>query len=130
VRRSYGVTVARCPGVFHARCFDSKGWQSLSPRVVLYFHADFGWVLFVVLILAPDLSMAGYLLGPGLGATAYNALHTEVLPVALGTVGITAEAETATKIALIWLAHIGTDRMLGYGLKYPTAFQDTHLHRV
>jgi len=32
--------------------------------------------------------------------------------------------------ALIWLAHIGIDRALGYGLKYPTFFRDTHLQHV
>jgi hypothetical protein len=34
------------------------------------------------------------------------------------------------QIALIWLAHIGLDRMLGYGLKYPTEFKDTHMQHV
>ena len=41
-----------------------------------------------------------------------------------------ADSETAAKVALIWLAHIGMDRLLGYGLKYPSAFKDTHLQRV
>jgi hypothetical protein len=55
---------------------------------------------------------------------------TRSLAVALGTVGVVADSDAATKIALIWLAHIGADRLLGYGLKYPTAFKDTHLSRV
>jgi hypothetical protein len=50
--------------------------------------------------------------------------------VALGTVGVVTGSSAATKVALIWLAHIGADRLLGYGLKYPTTFKDTHLSRV
>ena len=61
---------------------------------------------------------------------AYDAVHTEIFPVALGTLGILAGSSGATKVGLIWLAHIGADRLSGYGLKYPTAFKDTHLSRV
>ena len=83
----------------------------------------------MALILAPDLSCAGYAFGPKVGAIAYDAVHTEIFPVALGAVGVVAGSSGARKIALIWLAHIGADRLLGYGLKYPTAFKDTHLSR-
>jgi hypothetical protein len=107
-----------------------EGLALLVAALVLYFHVDFGWVLLVVLALAPDLSFAGYVFGPRLGSLAYDALHTEVGPIALGTVGVVADADTAIQLALIWLAHIGADRSLGYGLKYPTAFKDTHLQRV
>jgi hypothetical protein len=107
-----------------------EGLAVAAAAVVLYFHEDFGWVLFVALILAPDLSAAGYAFGPKVGAIAYDAAHTEIFPVALGAVGVVADSNGATKIALIWLAHIGADRLLGYGLKYPTAFKDTHLSRV
>ncbi len=107
-----------------------EGLAVLAGAVIVYFHAGFGWVAFVALILAPDLSFVGYLFGARIGAVAYDALHTEVVPVTLATVGVVLEAETATKIALIWLAHIGADRLLGYGLKYPAAPEDTHLQRV
>jgi hypothetical protein len=107
-----------------------EGLAVAAAAVVLYFHEDFGWVLFVALILAPDLSFAGYAFGPKVGAIAYNMAHTEIFPVVLGTFGVVTDSDAATKIALIWLAHIGVDRLLGYGLKYPTAFKDTHLSRV
>jgi hypothetical protein len=107
-----------------------EGLAVAVGAVVLYFHADYGWVLFAALILAPDLSFAGYALGPVIGAVAYDLAHTEIFPVALGTVGIVVDSGGATKVALIWLAHIGADRLLGYGLKYPTAFKDTHLSRI
>ena len=98
--------------------------------VALYFDAGFGWLLFLLLILVPDLSMVGYAGGPNVGAIAYDAVHTYVGPVALGALGVLLGEETAVQIALIWFAHIGVDRFLGYGLKYPTAFKDTHLQRV
>jgi hypothetical protein len=107
-----------------------EGLAVVVAAVVLYFHEDFGWILFVALILAPDLSFAGYAFGPKVGAIAYDAVHTEIFAVVLGTVGVIAGSGAATRIALIWLAHIGADRLLGYGLKYPTAFKDTHLSRV
>ena len=107
-----------------------EGLALLVAALVLYFHADFGWVLLVVLALAPDLSMIGYLAGQRVGALAYDSVHTEVFPVALGTARVVADSPTATKVALIWLIHIGADRLLGYGLKYPSAFKDTHLQRL
>jgi Domain of unknown function (DUF4260) len=107
-----------------------EGLALLVAALVLYFHADFGWLLLVVLFLAPDLSFASYAFGPRVGALAYDVVHTELFPIALGAVGVVSEMDTATKLALIWLVHIGADRMLGYGLKYPTAFKDSHLQRV
>jgi hypothetical protein len=107
-----------------------EGLAVMAAAVALYFHEDFGWILFVALILAPDLSFAGYAFGPKVGAIAYDAVHTEIFPVALGTLGVLAGSSIATRFALIWLAHIGADRLVGYGLKYPTAFKDTHLSRV
>jgi Domain of unknown function (DUF4260) len=107
-----------------------EGLAILVAALVLYFDAGFGWLLLLVLFLAPDLSFAGYAFGPRIGALAYNALHTEVFPVALAIVGVVGDIDWATQLALIWLAHIGLDRLLGYGLKYPTAFRDTHLQRI
>ena len=107
-----------------------EGLAVLVAALVLYIHLDFGWLLLVVLFLAPDVSFAAYALGPRVGAFAYNVLHTELWPVALGTFGVAAGSDVAKQLALIWLAHIGVDRLLGYGLKYPTAFRDTHLQRV
>jgi hypothetical protein len=112
------------------RLLHLEGLAVAAGSLVLYFDAGFGWVLLLVLILAPDLSMLGYLGGPRLGSLAYDLVHTYAGPVALGVVGVLGGYETALQIALIWLAHIGVDRLLGYGLKYPTCFKDTHLQRV
>jgi hypothetical protein len=107
-----------------------EGVALLVAALTLYFHNGNGWVLLLALILVPDLAFAGYAFGPRIGAAAYNALHTTALPLALGVVGVLTGQDTAIAVALIWLAHIGGDRMLGYGLKYPSAFKDTHLQRV
>jgi hypothetical protein len=88
------------------------------------------WWLFALLILAPDLSMLGYLAGPRVGAVAYNALHILIAPLILGIAGVLLAAPITTAVALIWIAHIAIDRALGYGLKLPTGFRDTHLGRI
>jgi hypothetical protein len=107
-----------------------EGLVVSAGALIVYFHADYNVWLFLALILAPDLSMAAYAAGPRIGALGYNALHTLVGPLVVGTVGIVADWKLGLEIALIWLAHIGIDRLMGYGLKYPTAFKDTHLQRV
>ena len=107
-----------------------EGLAVAVAAIALYFHADHPWWLLVALVLAPDLSMVGYLAGPRIGAAAYDAAHTYVIPVALATVGVIVDAELAVQLGLIWLTHIGVDRAIGYGLKYPTDFKDTHLQRV
>jgi len=71
-----------------------------------------------------------YLAGRRAGAAAYDAVHTTLFPLALGTVGVIGGEDVAIQLALIWLAHIGADRALGYGLKYPSGARDTHLGRV
>lgn len=87
------------------------------------------WWQVAILALAPDLSMAGYALGPKHGAWAYNAAHTYVSPLLLATAGWLVEP-ALLPIACIWLSHIGVDRALGYGLKSETGFRFTHLGRI
>jgi hypothetical protein len=107
----------------------AEGLAVFAAAIGLYFRADYQWWLLLALVLAPDLSMIGYAAGTRVGAGAYS-VHTYVFPVVLGFAGVLAESSLATKLALIWFTHIGLDRALGYGLKYPTHFKDTHLQRV
>ena len=107
-----------------------EGLVAAAAAVALFVHGDYSWWLFAALALAPDLSFAFYAAGPRVGALGYDVAHTEALPVALGAVGVLAGWNGAVALALVWLMHIGVDRALGYGLKYPTAFRDTHLSRV
>ena len=106
-------------------------WAAVAAgATILYALTGVSWWLFALLILAPDLSMLGYLAGPRLGALAYNAFHVLILPVLLALAGIWSGHAPATAVALVWIAHIAVDRALGYGLKLSTGFQDTHLGRI
>ena len=107
-----------------------EGATMLAGSVLLYWTVGGSWWLFGLLLLAPDLSMLGYLAGPRVGAVAYNVFHSYPLPAALGIFGVLAGAPLAVSVALVWFAHIGMDRLMGYGLKYPTNFKDTHLQRI
>jgi hypothetical protein len=107
-----------------------EGAAVLGAAVALYADGDWSWLAFALLLLAPDVSMLGYLAGPRAGMLSYDLVHFMALPIGLGTVGVLGDHGVAVQVALIWLAHIGVDRLLGYGLKYPTSFGDTHLQRV
>ncbi len=107
-----------------------EGLAAFAAALAIYGYNDFSWAAFAVFFLAPDLLMLAYLAGPKAGALGYNLVHTHVLPLALLCFGYFAGAPIAAASGLIWIAHIGFDRALGYGLKYQTAFGDTHLRGV
>jgi hypothetical protein len=98
--------------------------------IVLYLASGGRPLLLVPALLAPDLSMVGYLAGPRLGAITYNAVHNLVLAVALIGLGWWLTAAWTLLAGAVLLAHVGADRSLGYGLKLPTGFADTHLGRI
>ncbi|MBS7545186.1 DUF4260 domain-containing protein [Ancylobacter oerskovii] len=126
------------------RPVDSAGAATGAPRLVLrleglaiaaaallaYRHMDAGWGMFAALLLAPDLSLLAYLAGPRAGAVFYNAAHSYLLPALLAGTGLALGRERPVAVALIWIAHVGIDRALGYGLKYPGGFGLTHLGRI
>jgi hypothetical protein len=107
-----------------------EGAALLIVAIAMFWQRGGSWRLFAILILAPDLSFFGYLAGPRVGAIVYNAVHATLAPIALALSGVFAASPTTIAVALIWLAHIGADRMLGYGLKYAAGFGFTHLGRV
>jgi Domain of unknown function (DUF4260) len=106
-----------------------EAMAALGAALALYEHEGFSWPAFALLFLTPDLSMLGYLAGPRIGALAYNLVHVYPPALALTLAGFFAGVPFAAAGGLIWMAHVAFDRMLGYGLKYPTAFGDTHLGR-
>jgi hypothetical protein len=107
-----------------------EGAAVFAAAVFLYFAQGLTWWVFLVFLLAPDLSFLGYLFGPRVGSVVYNVAHTLIWPIALGAAGWYLGFGWAAPVALIWLAHIGLDRMVGYGLKYPAAFKQSHLQKV
>jgi len=107
-----------------------EGLALLAAMTLLYAVWGGSWWLYVLLFLTPDLSFAGYLAGPRIGAIVYNAAHSTLAPAALMAAGFALTSPLTLSIAMIWLAHIGFDRALGYGLKYSDGFGFTHLGRI
>lgn len=108
----------------------AEGFGLLAIAVLGYAWQGFAWWQFALALFAPDLLMLGYLWGPKVGSICYNLGHVTLLPLSFLALGMVNDWRLGLQIGLIWLAHIGLDRMLGYGLKYPTQFKDTHLGRV
>ncbi len=107
-----------------------EGAAVFAVTLAVYWRIDGNWLLFVVLLLAPDVGMLGYVRDTRLGAATYNVFHTYAAALALAIVGFVTGQPLLQWLGLIWVAHISLDRALGFGLKYPTAFKDTHLGRV
>lgn len=109
-----------------------EGAAVLLVATVAFFRLGHPWWLFLLLLLAPDLSLLGLLAGPRVGAVAYNVVHTMVGPLALLGVGwwLGGSQSMAVAVALVWLAHIGMDRLVGYGLRYPDSEQRTHFSEL
>lgn len=119
----------------------APGTVSGAPRLILqaegaavlalslWAYAAMGghWGLFAALFLAPDLFMLGYLRGPRIGSSVYNPGHTYVVALAVAALGYALAQPMLLHVGLIWVAHIGFDRMIGYGLKYGHDFKATHL---
>jgi hypothetical protein len=104
-----------------------EGALVLIAAAGVYAATDLSWGLFAGLLLVPDIVLIGYRGGPRVGAAVYNAGHTYAVPLLLGAAALGLEHTLLGGVALIWVAHIGMDRALGYGLKHPTGFHDTHL---
>lgn len=91
-----------------------------------------GWPIWLwpVLLLAPDLSMTGYLAGPRIGAVVYNLCHLYAGGLILALLGLLTGHPVLIAVGALWLAHVGFDRALGYGLKINTGFRETHLGKI
>ena len=114
------------------RILNLEGAAVLAASVYIYFfHADGNWVLFVGLLLAPDIGLIAYASGNNrVGSVLYDAFHTYVLSLALLVSGVAASSDVVIQLGLISAAHIGMDRAAGYGLKYAAGPKPTHLQNV
>lgn len=92
--------------------------------------ADVPWWAAVLVFLAPDLSFAGYLFGPRVGAFTYNLVHVYAFGAAFMVAGALVGLPLLSSLGALWFAHSGFDRMLGYGLKSTEGFRFTHLGRI
>lgn len=104
---------------------------TLFVASLFLFHRLHGaWGMFAAAFLLPDLAMLAYLAGPKWGARAYNAAHTLSVPLAMGVVAALNNQWAWLPAIAVWTAHIGFDRMLGYGLKFESSFGTTHLGQL
>lgn len=107
-----------------------EGLAMFIAAIFAYGEGGASWWMFAALFLAPDVSFVGYVLDPRRGALIYNTVHTYVTPLVLAAAGFAFGYPVAVQVALIWIAHIGADRALGFGLTYASGFKDTHLGQV
>lgn len=105
----------------------AEGALVLAAATYAYSQTHSGWLLYAVLFLAPDIFMLGYLNNTRLGSIIYNIGHTYAVPAVLFGLGWFLAAPFLRAVALIWIGHIGFDRMIGYGLKYESGFKSSHL---
>ncbi|UOQ52347.1 DUF4260 domain-containing protein [Hymenobacter cellulosivorans] len=98
--------------------------------LAIFNHLPYAWWVLPATFLLPDLSMIGYLAGPRVGAICYNLAHHKALAVAVGLAGWWLAQPVLLLAGTVLLFHSAFDRLLGYGLKHATGFQDTHLGRV
>lgn len=107
-----------------------EGLFFLLTSLSFYHQYRGNWIIFVVLILVPDLSMVGYLKNKKVGAIVYNLGHNYVLSLLTVFAGVYFSFESLIYFGLILTAHVAMDRFFGFGLKYPTDFKDTHIQKV
>ena len=107
-----------------------EGAAAFAIGLAVFGIAGGPWLLALPLLLVPDISMVGYLRGPRLGALTYNLVHNWALGLAVLGAGAWSGVTGVTIAGAVLVAHVGMDRALGYGLKLPTSFQDTHLGRI
>ncbi len=112
------------------RWLQIEGAAALIAGLWIYGSMGGNWLLAVPLLLLPDVSMVGYLRNPRLGAMTYNVVHNWALGLAALAAGWLLSAVPLELAGAILIAHVGGDRLLGYGLKYPTSFGDTHLGHI
>nr|WP_315159245.1 DUF4260 domain-containing protein [uncultured Flavobacterium sp.] len=98
--------------------------------IYLFNQLEYAWWWFLVLILAPDFSMIGYLFGNRIGAICYNIAHHRGIAIVVYFVGIYTSTTILQLLAVMLFAHSAMDRMLGYGLKYEKGFKYTHLGEI
>jgi len=102
----------------------------LIGAYVLTLYLGFSWWMFFAWLLAPDLSMIGYLVNSKVGAWLYNIVHHQGLAVLVGVAGLWLGDSSLQFAGLLLFGHSAMDRIFGYGLKYEDDFKNTHLGMI
>jgi hypothetical protein len=107
-----------------------EGATLFAGSLIAYSTTDQAWWLVPLTLLLPDLTMIGYLGSTRLGSYLYNLGHSTPVPAGIVAIGWWQDKSLVVALGLVWLAHIGLDRLIGYGLKYDDHFQHSHLGRL
>ena len=107
-----------------------EGLAGFVAGIVLFVGLGGPWFLAIPLLLVPDMSALGYLRGPRVGAVTYNLVHNWAIGLVVLGIGVWSGVGAVGLAGAILIAHVGMDRVAGYGLKLPSSFQDTHLGRI
>lgn len=104
-----------------------EGVALFGAATFIYFDNNFSWLFYILLLFVFDISMVGYFANARLGAWLYNIGHSLVIPSFLVAIYLFVLSDVLLGLICLWFAHIGFDRALGYGLKFPSGFKRTHL---
>jgi hypothetical protein len=107
-----------------------EGAALFIAATLIYFNDDLGWAIYILLLFTFDASMVGYALNPRIGAILYNAVHSLIGPALLTPFYLWSSEPWLLGLICLWVAHIGLDRALGYGLKLTSGFRHTHLGEI
>ncbi|WP_035507441.1 DUF4260 domain-containing protein [Halobacillus karajensis] len=107
-----------------------EGTIVLLADLYFYHILNFSWIVFALLLFTIDVSVLGYVIHEKAGSYIYNFFHSYLIPPILILISIQSSNDKLLMIGLIWMAHIGMDRMFGFSLKYPTGFKDTHFKKL
>lgn len=107
-----------------------EGLAVFCAATFVYFQNGYSWIAYILLLFVFDVSMAGYVANPRIGALLYNFGHSLVVPAILAVVYAITQSDFILGLVCLWFAHIGIDRALGYGLKFTSGFQHTHLGKI
>jgi hypothetical protein len=124
------MTAAPTMDPWARRWLQAEGAAFLAAGLAGFLWLGLPWYAFLLLLVVPDVSMIGYLVGPRVGAITYNLGHSQVTALVAAGIGLAVGSVPVTAAGAILLAHSGMDRLMGYGLKLPTSFGDTHLGRI
>jgi hypothetical protein len=125
-----GVDATSVPTVSVRGWLRIEGAAVFVAGLILYGQLGAPWWLLLPLLLLPDVSAVGYLAGPRVGALTYNLVHNWAFGLAVLGIGLATNAGSIAILGAVTIAHVGMDRAVGYGLKLPSSFQDTHLGRM
>jgi hypothetical protein len=108
----------------------AEGAAMFIAATAIYFANHYSWILYLVLLFSFDISMLGYAINSRIGALTYNIGHSAIIPSLLAGLYAIHHSDALLGFICLWFAHIGFDRMLGYGLKLNTGFRHTHLGTI